>query len=284
MGQLQYFGHPMRRCKELTHWKRPWCWERLKAGGEEDGRGWDGWVASATQQTWVWVNSRNWWWTGRPGVLRFMGSQRVGHDWATDLIWSELQHVRLPCPPRSPGVCSNSWPLSQWCYWPSHPLYLSPSVFPSINSFFSESALCIRWLKYWSFSFSVSASNEYSGLISFRIDWFELLSVQGTLKSLLQNHSLKASILWCSVFFTSSSHIHTYMTIGKTIALTLQTFVSKVSSLPCNSFPSKSKHFLILWLQSLCTVILKPKKIKSETAPLNPLLFAMRWYEQMPWS
>ena len=74
-------------CKELTHLKRPWCWERLRAGGERDDRGWDGWMASPTQWTWVWVNSRSWWWTGRPGVLRFMGSQRVGHDWATELNW-----------------------------------------------------------------------------------------------------------------------------------------------------------------------------------------------------
>ena len=77
-------------CKELTHWKRPWCWERLKAGGEGDNRGWDGWMASPTQWTWVWVNSRNWWWTGRPGVLQSMGWQRVGHDWATEVNWTEV--------------------------------------------------------------------------------------------------------------------------------------------------------------------------------------------------
>ena len=77
-------------CEELTHLKRPWCWERLKVGGEGDDRGWDGWMASLTQWTWVWVSSRSWWWTGRPGVLRFMGSQRVGHDWATELNWTEL--------------------------------------------------------------------------------------------------------------------------------------------------------------------------------------------------
>ena len=74
-------------CKELTHWKRPWCWERLRAGGERDGRGWDGWMASLTQWTWVWVNSRTWWWTGKPGMLKSMGSQRVRHDWATKLNW-----------------------------------------------------------------------------------------------------------------------------------------------------------------------------------------------------
>ena len=76
-------------CEELTHWKRPWCWERLRAGGEGEDRGWGGWMASPTQWTWVWVNSRSWWWTGRPGVLRFMGSQRVGHDWVTELSWSK---------------------------------------------------------------------------------------------------------------------------------------------------------------------------------------------------
>ena len=78
-------------CKELTHWKRLWCWEGLRAGGEGDDRGWDGWMASLTRWTWVWVNSRSWWWTGRPGVLQFMGSQRVGHDWATELNWTELR-------------------------------------------------------------------------------------------------------------------------------------------------------------------------------------------------
>ena len=80
-------------CKELTHFKRPWCWERLKAGGEGDDRGWDGWIASPTQWTWVWVNSRNWWWTGRPGVLQLMGLQRVGHDWATELNWTEKRKL-----------------------------------------------------------------------------------------------------------------------------------------------------------------------------------------------
>ena len=99
-------------------------------------------------------------------------------------------------------------------------LLLLPSLFPSIRVFANESALCIRWPKYWSFSFSISPSNEYSGLISFRIDWFDLLAVQGTLKSLLQYHSLKASILWCSAFFMVQLS-HLYMTTGKTIALTI---------------------------------------------------------------
>ena len=97
----------MKSCEELTHWKRPWCWKGLGAGGEGDDRGWDGWMASLTRWTWVWVNSRSWWWTGRPGVLRFMGSQRVGHDWATELNWmkswvwvpSHFSCVRLFCNP-----------------------------------------------------------------------------------------------------------------------------------------------------------------------------------------
>ena len=109
-----------------------------------------------------------------------------------------------------------------------HPLLLSPSVFPSIRVFSNESVLCIRWPKYWSFSFSISPSNEYSGLISFRMGWFDLLAFQGTLKSLLQHHSSKASILWHSAFFIVQLS-HPYMTTGKNIALSRQTFVSKVS-------------------------------------------------------
>ena len=110
-----------------------------------------------------------------------------------------------------------------------HPLLLLPSIFPSIRVFSSESALHIRWPKYWSFSFSISPSNEYSGLISFRIYWFDLLAVQGTLKSLLQHHSSKTSVVWCSAFFTVQLS-YPYMTIGKAIALTIQTFVRKVMS------------------------------------------------------
>ena len=145
------------------------------------------------------------------------------------------------------------------------PLLLLPSIFPSIFS--NESALHIRWSKYWSFSFSISPSNEYSGLISFRIDWFDLLTFQETLKSLLQPHSSKASILWCSaVFIVQLSH--PYMTTGKTISLTVWTFVSKVMSLLFSTlsrfvtaFLPRSKCLLISWLQSLSVVILEPKKI-----------------------
>ena len=135
------------------------------------------------------------------------------------------------------------------------PLLLLPSFFPSIRVFSNESSLHIRWPKYWSFSFSISPSNEYSGLISFRINWFDLLSAQGTLKSLLQHHSSKASILWLSTFFMV--HLsHLYMITGKTIAFTIQSFVGRVTSLLFNTlsrfiiaFLSRSKRLLISWLQ-----------------------------------
>ena len=151
-----------------------------------------------------------------------------------------------------------------------HPLLLLSLILPSISVFSNESVLHIRWPKYWSFSFSISLSNEYSGLISVRIDWFDF-AVQGTLKSLLQHHSLKASILWHSAFFIVQLS-HPYTTTRKTIALTRWTFVSKVMSLLSNmlsrlviTFLSRSKCLLILWLQSPSAVILEPKKIKSVT-------------------
>ena len=154
------------------------------------------------------------------------------------------------------------------------PLLLLPPISPGISVFFNESVLRIRWSKYWSFSFSISPSNEYSGLISFRIDWFHLLAVQGTLKSLLQHHSSKASILQCSTFFVVQLS-HPYMTTGKTIALTRQTFVGKVMSLLFNmlsrlvtAFLPRNKCLLISWLQSPSAVILEPKKIKSVTASI----------------
>ena len=158
-----------------------------------------------------------------------------------------LSRVRLfatPWTAAHPASLSitNSWSLpklmsmNQWCH-PTisscHPLLLLPSIFPSIRVFSNKSALCIRWPKYWSFSFSISPSNEYSGLISFRIDWLDLLAVQGTLKSLLQHHSSKASVLWCSAFFMVQLS-HPYTTTGKPIALTRQTFVGKVMSLLFN--------------------------------------------------
>src|SRR5574337_675657 len=151
------------------------------------------------------------------------------------------------------------------------PLLLLPSVFPSIRVFYNESALRIRWPKCWSFSFSISPSNEHPGLISFRMDWLDLLAVQGTLKSLLQHHCSKASILRCSAFFIVQLS-HPYMTTRKTIALTRRTFVGKVMSLLLNilsrlviTFLPKSKRLLISWLQSPSAVILEPPKIKSDT-------------------
>ena len=150
---------------------------------------------------------------------------------------------------------TNSWSLLKLIHWimmPSnllilcHPFFLLPSIFPRIRVFSKGSVLCIRWPKYWNFSFSISLSNEYSGLIYINMDWLDLFAVQGTLKSLLQHHSSKASVLQCSAFFLS----HPYMTTGKTIALLRQTFVSKVMSLLFNmlsrlviAFLPKSKHF-----------------------------------------
>ena len=140
-----------------------------------------------------------------------------------------------------------------------HPLLLPPSVFPSIRVFSNESVLHIRWPKYWSFSFNISPLNEYSGLISFRIDWFDLLKVQGTLKSLLQHHSSKASILWRSAFFTVQLS-HPYVTTGKTIALTRRTFVVKVMSLLLNmlsslviAFLPRNKSFNFMAAVTICS-------------------------------
>ena len=151
------------------------------------------------------------------------------------------------------------------------PLLLLPPIPPSIRVFSNESTLLMRWPKYWSFSFSISPSNEHSGLISLRIDWLDLLAVQGTLKSLLQHHSSKASILQHSAFFTVQLSLP-YMTTGKTIALTRQNFVGKVMSLLFNmlsrlviTYLPRSKHFLISCLQSPSAVILQPRKIKSDT-------------------
>ena len=147
------------------------------------------------------------------------------------------------------------------------PLLLLSSIFPIIRVFSNESVLHLRWPKYWSFSFSIIPSNEYSGLISFRMDWLDLLAVQGTLKSLLQHHSSKASIIWHSAFFIVQLS-HPYMTTGKTIALTRWTFIGKVMSLLLNmlsilviTFLPRSKCLLISWLQSPSALILEPRKI-----------------------
>ena len=198
-----------------------------------------------------------------------------------------LQHARPPCSSLTPRVYSNSCPLSQWY----HPTISSSDVpfssrlqsFIRIRVFSNESALRIRWPKYWSFSFNISPSNEHSGLISFRMDWLDLLAVQGTLKSLLQHHSSKASTLWHSAFFTVQLS-HPYMTTGKAIALTRWTFVGKVMSLLFNmlsslviTFLPRSKRLLISWLQSPSAVILEPPKIGQPLFPLF-LHLCQKWY------
>ena len=206
----------------------------------------------------------------------------------SDPLWPHgLQHVRLPCPSQTPQACSNSCPLSWWCHptiLSCHPLLLLPSIFPSIRIFSNESVLCIRWPKYWGFNFSISPSNEYSRLIPFRINWFDLFAVQGTLKSLLQHNSSKASILWCSAFFMVQLS-HPNMTTGKTIALLRWSFVRKhrvgqdwsdlAMSLFINmvssfviAFLPRSKSLLISWLKSQSAVILEPPKIKSVTVSI----------------
>ena len=192
-----------------------------------------------------------------------------------------LQHTRIPCPSLSSRVCSSSCMLSQWCYLTissSAAPSLLPLIFPSIRVFSNESALHIRWPRYWNFSFSISPSSEYSGLISVRIDWFDLLAVQGTLRSLPSPApQFEASILQCSAFFMVQVS-HPYMTTGKTIALTKQIFVGKVMSLLFNTlsrfaivFLPRSKRLLISWLQSPSTVTLQPKKIQSGGGNGEPL-------------
>ena len=187
----------------------------------------------------------------------------------------ESQHSRPPCLSQTPGVYSSSCPIES--VMPSshlilcRPLLLLPPILSSIRVFSNESGLHIRWPTYWSFSFNISPSNEHPRLISFRMDWLDLLALQGTLKSLLQHDSSKASILWCSAFFTIRLS-HPYMTTGKTIALTRQTIVGKVMSLLFNmlsrlviTFLPRSKCLLISWLQSPSAVILEPRKMKSDT-------------------
>ena len=163
----------------------------------------------------------------------------------SDSLWPhELHHARPPCQSPTPGVHSNSCPWSWWCH-PTisscRPLLLLPPIPPSIRVFSNESTLHMRWPKYWSFSFSISPSNEHQGLISFRMDWLDLLAVQGTLKSPLQHHNSKASILRCSAFFIVQFS-HPYMTTGKTIALTRRTFVGKVIFLFLLALLKTSKH------------------------------------------
>ena len=192
------------------------------------------------------------------------------------LLWlHELQHARPPCPSPTPGVHPKPMPIEMVMpfnhFILCRPLLLLTSIFPSIRVFSNESAVHISWPNYWSFSFNISPSNEHSGLISFRMDWLDLLAVQGTLKSLLQHCSSKASILWGSAFFIVQLW-HPYMTTGKIIALTRWTFVNKVMSLLFNmlarlviTFLPRRKRPLISWLQSPSAVILEPRKIKSAT-------------------
>ena len=222
-----------------------------------------------------------------PCLLWLLHCRQILHLWSLWLQFSSVQsrsRLRLFATPSTAAhqaslSITNSRnppkPMSIESVMPSNhfilcrPLLL-PSIFPSIRGFSNESALPIRWPKYWSFSFSISPYNEYPGLISFRMDWLDLLGVQGTLKSLLQHHNSKASILWRSAFFIVQLS-HPYRTTGK-IALTRQTFVGKVTSLLfivlsrlVITFLPKSKRLLISWLQSPSAVILEPRKIKSAT-------------------
>ena len=203
-----------------------------------------------------------------------------------------LQHARLPCP-STPGVNSNSHPSSWWC----HPTISSSGVpfssclqsFPAPGFYSNESVLCIRWPKYWSFSFSISPSNEHPGLVSFRMDWLDLLAVQGTLKS-LQHHSSIVSILWCSIFFIVQLS-YPYMATGKTIALTRRTFVGKAMSLlfnmlqVCHCFSSKEKaSFNFIIAVTICSDFRAQENKVFHCFHCFPHLFAMKWWDRMPWS
>ena len=206
-------------------------------------------------------------------LSQFSSVQSLSHVWLFATPWAAAHQVSL--------FITNSQSLlklmSIESVLPSNrlilccPLLFLPSVFPSIRVFSNESALHIRGPVYWRFGFSNSPSNEYSGLIFFRMGWFDLLAIQGALKSLLHHHNSKASIIWPSAFFIVQLS-HSYMTTGKTIALTKQTFVGKVMSLLFNmlsrltiTFLSRSKCLLISWLQSISSVILKPQNTKSAT-------------------
>ena len=199
--------------------------------------------------------------------VQFSSGQSLGCVWLFSTPWTAAWQASLPV--------INSQTLLKLVHWVSdvtyhlilcRPLLIPPSIFPRIRGFSNESVLCIRWPRYWSFSFSISPSNEHSGLISFRMDWLDLLAIQGTLKNILQHHSSKPSILWCSAFFIVQ-HSHLYMTTGKIIALTGWIFVGKVMSLLFNmlsrlaiTFIPRSKPLLISWLQSLSAVMLEPPK------------------------
>ena len=222
----------------------------------------------------------------------FSSVESLSHVWPFVTPWTAAHQASLSI--------TNSWsppkPMSIELVMPSnhlvlcHPLLLLPSIFLSIRVFSNESALRIRWPNYCSYSFNISPSSEHPGLISFRMDCLDLLAVQGTLKSLLQHHSSKASVLQCSAFFTIQLS-HPYMTTGKTIALTRQTFVDKVMSLLFNmlsrlviTFLPRSKHLLISWLQSPSAVILEARKIKSVTVSTVSPSICHEVMDWMPWS
>ena len=213
--------------------------------------------------------------------------QSLSRDWLFATPWTAARQASLSI--------TNPWSLlklmSIELVMPSNHLILFrlllplPSIFPRIRVFSNESVLCIRWPKSWSFGFSISPSNEYSGLTSFRMDWLDLLAVQGTVKSLLQHHSSKASILQHSAFFIVQLS-HPYMTTSKIIALTRQTFVVKVMSLLFNmqsslviTFLPRSKCLLISWQQSSSAVFWSPPLKSLSLFPLFPHLFAMKWWD-----
>ena len=214
---------------------------------------------------WKWLHQYH---ISRFHICEFSSVQSLSH-----VQLFGLQHTRLPYPSPIPGACSNAWPSSHWCHQTISssviPFSSCLQSFPASGSFPNESVLPIRWPKCWSFSLSISPSNGYSGLISFRIDWFDFPAVQETLKSLLQHHSSKVSSLQHSAFFMVQFS-HPYMTTGKTIALTRRAFVSEVMSLFFNMlsrlvivFLTWGKHLLISWLELPSAVILEPPKIKS---------------------
>ena len=227
--------------------------------------------------------------------------QVFSHQVVSDSLWPHgLWHTRPSCPSPSPWVCPSSFSLNWWC----HPTILFPvTLFFCLQSFpvsgsFPMRVFRIRWSKYWSFSFRISPSKEYSGLIPFRIDWFHLLAIQGALKSLLQHHNSKTSILQHSAFIMVQLS-HLYVTTGETIFLTIQTFVGKVMSLLFNMLSRfvvallpRSKHLFTSCLQSLSAAVWELKKIKSVTAStfspsicheeLGPI--AVNWLDRIPWS
>ena len=205
--------------------------------------------------------------------------QSLSCVWLFATPWTAEHQASLSSP--NPGACWNSCPWSWWC----HPTILSSVIpFSCLQSFSASGSFQMSQFFTSGFSFNISPSNEHPGLISFRMDWLDLLAVQRTLRRLLQHHSSKASILWCSAFFIVQLS-HPCMTTGKTIALTRWTFVGKVTSLLFNMLSRLVRAFLLIsWLQSPTAVILEPPKIKSFTVSIVSHLFAMRWWDQMPWS